>query len=423
MIGVVTILFISSVLYIFINDSDAYRHYTGLGESISISPDDSTLAFSYYTNGNEAIYTGDIDGKDVTQVTFPAEGEDHREPRFSEDGKSMIFLSEDSNKVRSLHYKPELEDEETIQLTDKEDQVFSAALSPDGETAYYLAMPAEDFHKEPGQNKNGTDVHTIHTDGSGHEQLTDEDRLDMGQITISDDGQRLYYNGFENGIYYDIDSGMEKTDSEIAVRGEVYHTVLSPDEDYFAYTKVDDTSEQGTFIYELFLKNVSSGDSKRLTDYNSNVVSPVFFHQEDRLALLANKNWPGEPSQYEIMTFRYEDGEMIPINLELPEPDDSFQLGAFVDKMMNEATLTVLYLLMFGLSIVYCHGSSRTYWPVIISGIVTLISLIVVFIAGYINPWLGVWVMTLTMGLGVCTVILLLFAFIYQKILKIIRGA
>src|SRR5699024_10481794 len=259
------------------------------------------------------------------------------------------------------------------------------------------------------------------TDGSGHEQLTDEDRFDMSQISISEEGQRLYYNGFENGIYYDIDSGMEKGNSEIAAPGEVYHTVLSPDEDYLAYTKVDDTSEQGTFIYELFLKDTSSGDSQRLTNYNSNVISPVFFHQKDRMALLANDNWPGEPSQYEIMTVPYEAGEMIPVNLELPEPDNSFQTGAFVDKLVNEATLTVLYLLMFGLSIVYCHGFGRTYWPVIISGLITLISLIAVFIAGYNNPWLGVWVMTLTMWSGVCTVILLLFAFIYQKSLKFSR--
>lgn len=277
LIGVVTILFISSVLYSFISDSDAYQHYTGLGESISISPDDRTLAFSYYTNGNEAIYTGDID------------------------------------------------------------------------------------------------------------------------------------------------SGMEKGDSEIAAPGEVYHTVLSPDEDYLAYTKVDDTSEQGTFIYELFLKDTSSGDSERLTDYDSNVISPVFFHRKERLAFLANKNWPGEPSQYEIMTVPYEGGEMSPVNLELPESDNNFQPGAFVDKLVNAATLTVLYLMMFGLSIVYCHGFGRTYWPVIVSGIITLISLISIFIAGYNNPWLGVWVMTLTMWLGVCTVILLLFAFIYQKSFKLGR--
>lgn len=379
------------------------------------------MAFSYYTNGNEAIYTGDIEGKDVTQVTSPERGEGHREPKYSEDGESMIFLSEDSSKVQSLHYKPDLNDEGTIQLTDKDQHVFSAALSPDGGTAYYLAMPAEDYHKEPGQNENGTDVHTIHTDGSGHEQLTDEDRFDMSQISISEDGERLYYNGFENGIYYDIDSGMEKGDSEIAAPGEVYHTVLSPDEDYLAYTKVDDTSEQGTFIYELFLKDTSSGDSERLTDYDSNVISPVFFHRKEQLAFLANKNWPGEPSQYEIMTVPYEGGEMSPVNLELPESDNNFQPGAFADKLVNEATLTVLYLIMFGLSIVYCHGFGRTYWPVIISGIITLISLISVFIAGYNNPWLGVWVMTLTMWLGVCTVILLLFAFIYQKSFKLGR--
>lgn len=416
-----TILFISSILYSFFSDSDAYQHYTGLGESISISPDDSTLAFSYYTNGNEAIYTGDIERKDVTQITFPAEEEDHREPKYSEDGESMIFLSEDDNRVQSLYYKPDLDEEETIQLTDKAVHVFSAALSPDGETAYYLAMPAEDFHKEPGQNENGTDVHMIHTDGFGHEQLTDEDRFDMRQISISEDGQRLYYNGFENGIYYDIDSGMQKGNSEIAAPGEVYHTTLSADENYLAYTKVNDTSEQGTFIYELFLKDTSSGDTQRLTDYNSNVISPVFFHHNERIALLANNNWPGEPSQYEIMTVPYEGGEMVPVNLEFPEPDNHFQPGAFVDKLVNEATMTVLYLLLFGSSIVYCHGSGRTYWPVIISGIVTLISLIVVFIAGYNNPWLGVWFMTLTMGLGVCTVILLLFAFIYQKSLKLAR--
>src|SRR5699024_5676880 len=150
---------------------------------------------------------------------------------------------------------------------------------------------------------------------------------------------------------YDIDSGMEKGNSEIAAPGEVYHTVLSPDEDYLAYTKVDDTSEQRTYIYELFLKDTSSGDSQRLTNYNSNVIYTLFFHQKHRVALLAYDNLKGEPAQYEIMTVQYEAGEMIPVDLELTEPDNSCQTGAFVDKLVNEATLTFLYLLMHGLSI------------------------------------------------------------------------
>ncbi|WP_411842430.1 TolB family protein [Salinicoccus sp. HZC-1] len=379
------------------------------------------MAFSYYTDGNECIYTGNIEDKNVTQVTSSGAEEDHRKPRFSPEGESISYLSADTDGVQSLHYMPDLDSDGAMQLTDGDQHVFSAVIAPGGKTVYYIAMPAEDFLKPEGRGENGADLHAVKTDGTGHEKLTDKDAFNMADISISDDGGTLYYSDFQDVrqlTSYDLETETEETVLLENISDDIYHPAFSPGGEYLAYTAVDDESEKGTFIYELFLMDISNIDYRRLTDYNATVTSPVFFHQEDRIAFLAQSNWPSEPSVYEIMTIPYDGANMTPLALELPEAEDSFQPGMMADKLVNTATLTILYLLMFGLSIVYCHSSVRTYLPVIISAVITGMALVGSFIATLINPWLGIGLMALTLWLGGCTAVLLIFALIYKKSLK-----
>lgn len=392
-----------------------------MGESIDVSPDDASLAFSYYTNGNESLYIGDIETGEVEQAAVSDDGNDHRQPLFSPDGKSLLYLAADDEGVQRLHHLSDTDSEESVVLSEADMHVFDMVMTPDQEKVYYIAMPREDFLAPEGEMEHGRDLHVVNIEGSQHEKLTDKDEFDMSGLNISDDGSTLFYKSFYNdGLSaYDIEEGTESTILRGELPNDFYQPDFSPDEETLAYTAVDEKSEQGTFLYELFLMGVESGDVERLTDYNASVTSPAFFHEEERIAFLAQGNWPGEPAEYEIMTVSYDGGDMAPLEMRLPEAENSFQPGAVVDGMVNPATLTVLYLLVFGLSVVYCHPVGTTYRPVLISAAIMGSAGVATVIASFSNPWMGIALGMITIWLAVCTILLLIFTFIYSKFSKV----
>ncbi|GAA0440741.1 hypothetical protein GCM10008983_17240 [Lentibacillus halophilus] len=423
--GIVAFLFIASVVYSIMNENDPYEYYTGLGDSISISPDDTTLAFSYYMNGNEAIYKGDIESKNVERITDPEE-EDHRKPLFSPDGEGLLYVASNSDGVQTMYYRPDLDKDKTIQLTKAATHVFSAAISPDGSKVYYVAMPSDDFLKPEGEQENGADLYSVNINGSQPQKLTDKDAFAMTELSISDDGTTLYYTAFHDGkqqlFSYNIDNGTESLFLQEHTSDGIYHPVLSPDENRLAYTAVADKSENGTFQYELFLMDISNGDSKRLTDYNASVTSPSFFHDNDktRIAFLAETNWPSEPSAYQIMTISYDGEDATPVELDLPESSNDIQPGAIADKLVNAITMSGLYVLLFSLLTVYYHSASnKTYFPAILSAILTGIVFLSSFAtAAFYNAWAGIGLFMLVVMLVGCTTVIFMFALIYSKFVK-----
>ncbi|SFE99327.1 TolB family protein [Alteribacillus iranensis] len=419
LIGLVGFLFIASLAYSVLKDNDPYKHFTGLGDTISISTDDTTIAFSYYKDGKEAIYTGNVDGKNVEKITEPEEKTDHRQPQFSPDGKGLIYVAANPDGVQTIHYQSDLTSDETRPLTGTDHHVFSTAFSPDGSTVYYIAMPAEDFQKPEGEKENGAELYSVDVKGNPPQKLTDKDSYAMNELSVSADGENLYYTAFrdkkEQLFSYNLETGTEQPFLEEHTSDGVYHPAFSPNEDFLAYTAVADTSENGTFQYGLYLMDLSSGESTRLTDYNASVTSPVFFHQEDRIALLVESNWPSEPSSYEVMTVSYDGKEAAPIELDLPESENDIQLKAIADNVVNPLTMTVLYLLLFGLLTVYFHkASQKTYFPAKLSAILSGIVFASSFAGAAYNGWAGIGLFMIAVWLFVCTAVLFLFAFVYR---------
>ncbi|WP_342387471.1 TolB family protein [Salinicoccus bachuensis] len=417
LIGVVAVLFAASVAYSMMSDNDAYRHHTGLGEAIDISPDDEQLAFSYFDQGRESLHVGNLEDGSTEQITSP-ETENHSHPKFTPDGEGVFYIATVEDRIQTLRYLPE-PDASPVQLTGSDMHVFEAVMSPDGETLYYIGMPAEDLLAREGEKENFRDLHRIDIDGEGHEKLTDRDAFDMSGLNISDDGETLYYASDSGMNSYDIESGTEGGYLVSELPSYIAHPMLSPDGSSLAYTTQAGESDRGTFIYELFLMDTGSGETDQLTDYDASVRSPVFFHEDDRIALLAQENWASEPASYEMMTVARSGGDMVQMNMSLPEAEGGFQLGAVLDRLVNTATLTILYLLMFGLAIIYGHMQGRTYLPAIASAVLTAFAIIGSIIASFNDPWMGIGVMMIAIWLLGCTIVLLAFAFIYKRVSSI----
>ncbi|WP_298827943.1 hypothetical protein [uncultured Planococcus sp.] len=418
-IGIVAVLFVAVITYGILNDETSYSTHSGLGSSISLSPDDATLAFSYYENGKEAIYLGSLEDGEVRKVTEPAE-QDHRMPQFSPVGEGFLYLAANSVGVQSLHHKTG-ETGESIKLTGTEVHVSDAAFSPDGSTIYYMAIPAEDFLKPEGEKENGADLFSVNAEGGDFLKLTDKDSFAMDDLTVSGDGTTLYYtefDGVQRLIAYSIEEGMESAYLPQYISNDLYHPDFFNDEGLLAYTAVSEESKNNgsLYEYELFLMETSSGETKRLTDFNASVASPTFFHHENRIAFLMQPNWPSQPEDYEAMTVDYSSGETSSVSLDFPEPNTEFRPSALAHWLANPITVTGLYLLLFGLLTVYCQSAlKKRYLPVKVSAVLTGIILAGSFAVAVFDPWPAIGLFALAAGLAVCTGIILVFAYSYRR--------
>lgn len=123
----------------------------------------------------------------------------------------------------------------------------------------------------------------------------------MENLALSQDGKTIYYTLFEMNreviTAFSLEEGSEKdAPGSNKLPEESYYIIYSPDESKLAYTTISEESfDSSLFKYELFLLDIESGKSKRLTNLESSVVSPKFFMSENKIAFLENTNWPLDP--------------------------------------------------------------------------------------------------------------------------------
>ena len=218
--------------------------------SVDVSPDGKTIVFDMMGD----LYTMPFTGGKATRIT---EGMAYDvQPRFSPDGKSIVFTSDRSGNDNI--WTMELESEETKKITKSENEHFqSAEWSPDGE--YLVVSRGRRIHK----------LYMYHKDGGGGFQLIKEPaRLKTIEPTFSPDGRYIYYSR-RNGAWnynaqlpqyqigtYDRENG---TNAGITSRyGSAFSPTLSPDGKYLVYgSRYEDQTG-------LVLRTLISGDEKWL---------------------------------------------------------------------------------------------------------------------------------------------------------------
>ena len=154
-IGLIFVLLAGASIYAVLRDDDPYRSFTGLGESISVSPDDSKIAFSYYLDGEESIYIANPNGTHSKKITNPNNHRD-RHPKYSPDSKQLVYLSKGPEGVQTLQVINE-DGSKGRQLTDSEIHVTEAIFSKEGKSIFFVAMKAEDFNTG-GESTGGFDL-------------------------------------------------------------------------------------------------------------------------------------------------------------------------------------------------------------------------------------------------------------------------
>nr|WP_297788784.1 amidohydrolase family protein [uncultured Allomuricauda sp.] len=218
--------------------------------SLDVSPDGKTIIFDMMGD----LYTIPIEGGKATKVTEGIAYDVH--PRYSPDGKSIVFISDKSGSDNI--WTMELESEETKQITkDNNQNFFSADWSPDGE--YIVGA----------RGRRNIKLHMYHKDGGSGAKLIDKpDNLKTIDPEFSPDGKHIFfsrrmrawnYNAqlpqYQLGTYSMDDGGVSTITSRY---GSAFTPTLSPDGKWLVYGSRFET-ETG-----LVLRNLENGDERWL---------------------------------------------------------------------------------------------------------------------------------------------------------------
>jgi Tol biopolymer transport system component len=222
----------------------------GTWTSLDISPDGKTIIFDMMGD----LYSMPYEGGKASQLTQGLAFDQH--PRFSPDGKKILFVS-DKNGAENIWYI-DREKKDTVQLTKEVNQNFTSAdWTPDGN--YIVYSKGRRINK----------LHMIHKDGGSGTQLIDEPaQLKTIDPAVSHDGRYIYYS-FRTGSWnynaqlpqYEIGSYDRQTGrtTKLTSRyGSAFTPVLSKDGKWMVYgTRFEDKTG-------LIIRELSSGNEKWL---------------------------------------------------------------------------------------------------------------------------------------------------------------
>ena len=222
----------------------------GTWTSVDISPDGKTIIFDMMGD----LYTMSAEGGKATQITRGLAFDQH--PRYSPDGKKILFVSDKSGSENLWFIDTEKKD--TVQLTKETNQNFpSADWTPDGNYIVYA------------KGRRVNKLYMIHKDGGSGTQLIDEPAsLKTIDPAISADGQHIYYSfrtgswnynaqlpQYQIGVY---DRKTARTSSLTTRYGSAFTPVLSKDGKWLVYgTRYEDKTG-------LVIRDLKTGNEKWL---------------------------------------------------------------------------------------------------------------------------------------------------------------
>ncbi|RUL54036.1 PD40 domain-containing protein [Lysinibacillus antri] len=425
LISVTFLLLAASIVLSILRDDDPYRYFTGMGSSFDLSPNEEYYVFSYFVDGKEDIYRSTSEGTDVEKLTESA-SENFHSPRYSKDGTKILYLAENAEGINSLLVASQNGTGQEI-LTNATTHVSEAVFSNTGEEIYFFGTAAEDFKKAEGETTEGFDLFVVDIVSKEIKQLTNQDHFTMNYLSVSPDGKEIYYSLFDGNrevvTAFSLEDGSEKeAPGSTLLPDDTYSFRYSPDGKRIAYTSISKESlDSSLFKYELFLLDLENGQSKRLTNLDSSVVSPEFFKDQTQIAFLENSNWPQDPAEHTLKVIDLETEKIQSIELELPHGKSSHLLSKSIDIFANGSTVAILYVILLGLISTYLsfYHSRRRYYPSIASVLLTVLVFISSFIvAMVVDPWYGIALGMLAAALFGCTLIIFGYTFALTFFLK-----
>ncbi|MDB5249165.1 MAG: amidohydrolase [Segetibacter sp.] len=221
----------------------------GTWTSVDISPDGQTIVFDMMGD----IFTVPVSGGTATPVVKGIAFESH--PRYSPDGKRLVFVSDRSG-ADNLWYI-DFEKKDTVQLTkEKNIDIADAAWTPDGNYIVYS------------KGRRIQQLHMIHKNGGGGVQLMSDANVKTIDPVVSPDGRYIYYSRRSGSWNYNAqlpqyqlgqyDRENSRTATITSRYGSAFTPVVSKDGKWLVYgSRYEDKTG-------LILRDVKTGDEKWL---------------------------------------------------------------------------------------------------------------------------------------------------------------
>lgn len=254
---------------------------TGFGENPDLSTDDKELVFSYYHDGNAALYTAALADKKASLIAKPNEEESYIRPVYSPDGENIAFIKhwEKGEKPYGELMTMDLSKQEKAeQRTEGDNLVTEAAFSPDGEYLYFL-MAGVYKHYSPiaSEQPHDFDIYRMDVETEEIKQITHKDAYDMSDLTVSTNGEKLMHQSNDSILFYSLEDESEKTltpTGESAPKETILSSpALSPDGKRVTFSGVANKDDQGTYMYEGFQMDVDTGEAEQVTSFQEHVAN------------------------------------------------------------------------------------------------------------------------------------------------------
>ncbi|AIG27689.1 hypothetical protein EGH10_19660 [Brevibacillus laterosporus] len=311
---------------------------TGLEAGIDIAPDDSKLLFSYSINGIASLYTANPDGTDVKRLVSLS-GHSLLQPVYSSNGKKILTLARpieaEKKTVEQALYVMNADGSELHLLSEPHDLITDAVFAPDNQTVYYLkAGVFKNYSPIASKRPHDYDLFSIDVQGKNKRQITHTKEYQMSDLSISSDGQKLFFTKFtntsDNRDFSQDKLSLFATDlqgktlasylpvNEVLGTPEMYDVHISPDNTQIAFSAVSPASSNKTFEYELFTMDVATKQAKQITTLHKHTDSPVYFHKQNKLLFLEDIGWPAE-STYQLRTVNTDGSDLQTLQIAVPK--------------------------------------------------------------------------------------------------------
>ncbi|MGE0587026.1 MAG: amidohydrolase family protein [Cyclobacteriaceae bacterium] len=222
----------------------------GTWMSLDVSPDGKTIAFDFLGD----IYTMPFGGGKATQFTSGMAFDSH--PKFSPDGKKLLFISDRSGGENVWWFA--LDKKDSLQVTKGDtDHYQSAEWTPDGD--YIVAS----------RGTRNLKLWLFHHEGGSGSQLVDKpENLKMVEAAFGPEGRYIWHSRRTSAwnynaqfpqyqlAVYDRETG--ETETKTQRYGSAFTPTLSPDGKWLVYGSRHN-DETG-----LLLRDLKSGDEKWL---------------------------------------------------------------------------------------------------------------------------------------------------------------
>lgn len=132
------------------NNAQERRTLEGLG-SIRLSPNDSTIVFSFYRRDHGEIYKGSIDGNGIKNLLPSPKDTSYVHPVFSSDGEKILFLAFPLDKKSSNILMVEKNGRNKRQITFQNQIITEAVFADNDSSIYYCKASANKSHSPIGR--------------------------------------------------------------------------------------------------------------------------------------------------------------------------------------------------------------------------------------------------------------------------------